>query len=186
MKTETQEKAKEFTEFNEALRTMLKKNPNRLRRHEECDWVVENFIDLLPDKSRNNRKADETGETYCLRAATFFAQQTAYSDKVLRMLQHGKFGKLGITPIIRSTVKIVGGRRGWHLTVNGLHISFSFSSDVPPIRAIKADTESVIPYGSTEWVSIKAIREFWHKYMQMIIKSTENPYKSDNGVLKVN
>lgn len=81
---------------------------------------------------------------------------------------------------MKTTVKIVNGKRGWHLKINGLYISQGFSPD--PIKAIRC--ENGIPYGATEWVSIQAIRDFWHKYMHLIIASTNKAYRSVWGQLK--
>ena len=82
---------------------------------------------------------------------------------------------------MKTTVKIIDGKRGYHLRVNGLYISQGFSPE--PIKAIKSETCGV-PYGATEWVSIQAIRDFWHKYMALIIASTDRPYKSVWGHLE--
>lgn len=80
---------------------------------------------------------------------------------------------------MKSTVKIINGKKGYHLKVNGLYISHGFNSE---IKAIK--NENGIPYGSTEWVSIEAIRMFWHKYMAIIVESTKKPVVSVWGQLK--
>ena len=76
-------------------------------------------------------------------------------------------------------VKIVNGKRGYFLKVNGLYISSGFDND---IKAIKC--ENGIPYGATEWVSIKAIRFFWHKYMFLIISASNKPCRSVWGQLE--
>lgn len=81
-----------------------------------------------------------------------------------------------------ETVKIIGGKRGWHLKVNGLYINHGFNSDYEPVKAIKS--ELGIPYGATEWVSVQAIRSFWNKYMPNIVASTTKPYRSVWGQLK--
>lgn len=76
-------------------------------------------------------------------------------------------------------ISIVNGKRGYHLKVNGLFISEGFGQD---IKAIK--NEVGIPYGATEWISVKAIREFWVKYMLIIVASTNKPYRSVWGQLE--
>lgn len=81
-----------------------------------------------------------------------------------------------------ETVKIVSGKRGYHLQVNGMFISHGFSDKGEPIKAITC--KFGIPYGATEWVSIEALKNFWHKYMPMIISSTLKPYKSVWGQLE--
>lgn len=78
-----------------------------------------------------------------------------------------------------SSIKIVSGKRGWHLKINGLYINHGFS---PKVAAIESETG--IPYGATEWVSIKAIRNFWRKYRNQIIDATKNPCISEWGKLK--
>lgn len=80
---------------------------------------------------------------------------------------------------MKTSIQIISGKCGWHLKVNGLFISQSFGKD---IKAIKCDCG--IPYGATEWVSVQAIREFWHKYMLHIIGCTGRPYLSIWGELK--
>jgi len=79
-----------------------------------------------------------------------------------------------------KNIKIVNGKKGYHLKVNGLFISQAFGGD---IKAIK--NECGIPYGATEWVSIEAIKNFWHKYMPIVVASTNKPYKSVWGQLKI-
>ena len=81
---------------------------------------------------------------------------------------------------MNGTIQIVSGKRGVHLKVNGLFISSGFGEN---IKAIK--NEFGIPYGATEWVSISAIRKFWHKYMPMVIASTKRPHRSVWGQLKL-
>jgi hypothetical protein len=80
---------------------------------------------------------------------------------------------------MKTTIKIVSGKRGWHLKVNDLFISHGFTPE--PIKAIRS--EYGIPYGATEWISIQAIKDFWHKYMPLIIASTNHPYRSVWGNL---
>jgi hypothetical protein len=82
---------------------------------------------------------------------------------------------------MNTSIKIVNGPKGYILTVDGMYINFSFSSDNPPVRAIR--NELGIPYGSTEWVSIEAVRRFWNNYRQIIVSSTQRPYKSVWGQL---
>lgn len=78
-----------------------------------------------------------------------------------------------------QSIKIVGGKRGVHLKVNGLYISEGFGSDIKAII-----DEGGVPYGATEWVSINAIRAFWNKYRQIVVASTKNPYRSVWGQLE--
>lgn len=68
-------------------------------------------------------------------------------------------------------IKIVGGRKGCHLKVNGLYICHGFSGD---IKAIK--NEAGIPCGATEWISVRALRDFWNKYRILIVHATTRPY----------
>jgi hypothetical protein len=83
---------------------------------------------------------------------------------------------------MKSTIKIVGGKRGWHLKVNGMFISLNFNLDIKAIV-----NEGGVPYGATEWVSIEALRIFWAEYREFIVASTQRPYKSVWGQLvKVN
>lgn len=79
-------------------------------------------------------------------------------------------------------IEIINGKRGFHLSVNGMYISHGFASSGEPVKAIK--NECGIPYGATEWVSVKAIRDFWKAYMPIIIASTKNPYRSVWGTLQ--
>ena len=81
-----------------------------------------------------------------------------------------------------TSINIVNGKRGYHLKVNGMYISHGFASTGEPIKAIK--NELGIPYGATEWVSVKAIRNFWAKYMPMVVSSTAKPYRSVWGQLE--
>ncbi len=83
-----------------------------------------------------------------------------------------------------ETIKIVNGRRGYHLKVNGMFISHGFanSNQPNPIRAILPDHG--VPYGATEWVSVEAIRRFWHKYMALSIAATLSPCRSVCGQLE--
>ena len=80
-----------------------------------------------------------------------------------------------------NSVKIVNGKRGYHLKVNGMFINHAFGKD---IKAIKIAAEMGIPYGATEWVSVRAIRNFWNKYMPLVVASTAKPYKSVWGHLE--
>lgn len=79
-----------------------------------------------------------------------------------------------------SSIEIVNGKKGFHLKVDGMYISHSFTDN---IKSIKNDVG--IPYGATEWVSVVAIKQFWHKYMPLIISSTKQPYKSVWGNLEL-
>lgn len=79
------------------------------------------------------------------------------------------------------SVKILSGRSGWHLKVNGLYINRSFD-DPPKIKAIKS--EHGIPFGATEFVSVQVIRNFWKDHRKEIISSTKTPYRSVWGNLE--
>ena len=86
---------------------------------------------------------------------------------------------------MKSTIKIINGKRGFHLTVNGMYISHG-GKDFCGRIIIKAITNCIgIPYGATEWVSIQAIKDLWHKHMQSIVFSTLFPYESVWGQLKL-
>ncbi len=76
------------------------------------------------------------------------------------------------------SIKIVNGKRGYHLKVNGMFISQGFTND---IKAIKNSIG--IPYGATEWVYINAVRQFWNQYRPIIVHSTTKPYESVWGQL---
>ena len=78
---------------------------------------------------------------------------------------------------MKTSIKIVSGKRGFHLKVNNLFISQGFAPD--PIKSIIGDYG--IPYGATEWVSIQAIKDFWHKYMPLILLATCHPCTSEWG-----
>ena len=64
-----------------------------------------------------------------------------------------------------------------------MFVQHGFKSGTGQIKAIKSEGE--IPYGATEWVSIAAIRNFWHKFMQEVIASTLKPYRSFKGALEL-
>lgn len=84
---------------------------------------------------------------------------------------------------IKQTVKIVSGRNGWHLKINGQFIKQHFDGE---IKAILSEFSSV-PCGATEWASIKDIRNFWASYRILAIHATKNPHVSIWGDLqKVN
>ena len=76
-------------------------------------------------------------------------------------------------------IKIVGGKKGWHLKVNGLYINHSFNNKITAIKC-----EFGIPYGSTEWVSVNAIRDFWSMNRNFIVASLDKPCKSVWGQLE--
>lgn len=82
-----------------------------------------------------------------------------------------------------SSITIVQGTRWYYLRVNGMFVQHGFKSGTGQIKAIKSEGE--IPYGATEWVSIAAIRNFWHKFMQEVIASTLKPYRSFKGALEL-
>jgi len=78
---------------------------------------------------------------------------------------------------MKTTISIIETKRGWALKVDGCYINWDLE------KRIKAIKEDYMPYGATEWVSINALRNFWHKYMPMIIASIKRPYRSFNGSL---
>lgn len=85
---------------------------------------------------------------------------------------------------MKTTVKIIDGKLGWGLKVNDVFISAHF--DNTDIKGIKCDNCIVgLPYGATEWVSINALREFWHRYMVLINYAYNKPYESVNGFAKM-
>jgi hypothetical protein len=80
---------------------------------------------------------------------------------------------------MKNQIKIVNGKRGFILKINNLFISSHLENNL--IRAI--DNKIGVPYGATEWASIQALRNYWHKYMPLILASTNKPYKSVWGQL---
>lgn len=70
-----------------------------------------------------------------------------------------------------SSIKIVNGKKGFHLKVDGMYISSGFGESIKSIK-----NEIGVPYGATEWISVEAIRNFWNKYRLIIINSTKFPY----------
>jgi hypothetical protein len=80
-----------------------------------------------------------------------------------------------------SKIKIISGKLGWHLMVDGLYISYDFGCTPRPIKAIMCNNG--IPYGATQWVSIESLKKFWHDYMPMISSCTVRPYTSAWGEL---
>ena len=80
------------------------------------------------------------------------------------------------------SIKIISGKRGWHLRIDGHYISHGFKNQDQ--ISVKAIAKSIgIPYGATEWVSVRAIRNFWNKYRVEIIQALQNPFLSINGNL---
>jgi sulfur relay (sulfurtransferase) DsrC/TusE family protein len=77
-------------------------------------------------------------------------------------------------------IKIVNGKMGFILKVNGMYIHCGFTKEIKAIA-----NENGIPYGATEWASIQAVREFWSNYKPLIIASTKRPYKSVWGNLEL-
>jgi hypothetical protein len=80
---------------------------------------------------------------------------------------------------MKTSVKIIEGKKGYHLQVNGLFINQAFENDIKAITC-----KFGVPYGATEWESVQALKAFWHKYMSEIIASTKTPYKSVWGQLE--
>jgi len=77
------------------------------------------------------------------------------------------------------SIKIVPGRRGYYLKVDGLFLSHDFNNH---IRMIKNNHDKA-PYGATEWTSVDVIRDYWEKFRKSIIEGLKNPYESKNGEL---
>jgi len=69
------------------------------------------------------------------------------------------------------SVELIPGKKGWHLKVNGLYINHGWRHDIKAVR-----NEIGLPVSASEWVSMKAIRNFWNKYMVHIIHATNNPH----------
>uniref|UniRef100_A0A6M3MEC1 Uncharacterized protein n=1 Tax=viral metagenome TaxID=1070528 RepID=A0A6M3MEC1_9ZZZZ len=80
-----------------------------------------------------------------------------------------------------EAIKIVNGKDGYYFRVNGTYISYRFDGD----NTIKAITPGTgIPYGATQWLSVRDIRNFWNQYRRIIVVSTRYPYKSVWGHLE--
>ena len=76
-------------------------------------------------------------------------------------------------------IKIVSGKKGWHLKVNGLWINHGYE---PKVVAI--ENETGVPYGATEFVSVEAIRRFWNTYRLSVMGAIIRPHISVWGQLK--
>ena len=87
-----------------------------------------------------------------------------------------------VLPINDYTVKIVPGKLGYYLRVNGFWISAGFDDYYTPL-AIHSKYQASAPYGATQWVSVKAIRRFWNEKMPFVVSSTLRPYISHWGNL---
>jgi hypothetical protein len=79
---------------------------------------------------------------------------------------------------MKSSVKIVNGKLGFILKVNGLYINLSTDGQIKAI-----ENNLGIPYGATEFCSIQAIRDFWNTKMIFILASLKTPFKSVWGQL---
>lgn len=78
-------------------------------------------------------------------------------------------------------IRILSGRKGWVLKVGECCICHSFDKKVYAVIY-----ENGIPFASTEWVSIQALRAFWHKYMPIILYEVEHyPMHSRWGRLEL-
>lgn len=75
-------------------------------------------------------------------------------------------------------VKIISGKRGFHLKVDNLFIHQGLTGEIKAIIC-----ECGIPYGASEWVHVQAIRDFWTKRRREVVASTQKPYKSVWGNL---
>ena len=71
------------------------------------------------------------------------------------------------------------GKKGYHLNVDGLWISHEVGSDIKAVN----NNDLGVPHGATEWVSVKAIRNFWAKYRSLVCQSVHTPYRSIWGNL---
>ena len=76
-----------------------------------------------------------------------------------------------------SSVKIVSGKKGWHLRIDGVFICHGFAKGIIGLKCYGG-----IPYGATEWVSIQTIRGFWAEYRPLIVAAAKNPH---DGVEKL-
>lgn len=76
-------------------------------------------------------------------------------------------------------IRIVTGRKGVHLKIDGLFINHGFNKEIKAILS-----EGGIPYGATEWVSVNAVREFWNMYRVLIVAALNKPVRSEWGKLK--
>lgn len=64
---------------------------------------------------------------------------------------------------MKTTIKIVDGKNGWGLKINGMYVN---CIDNDNIKLIVCDS---IPCGMSEFVNIYALRAFWHRYMNYLI-----------------
>jgi hypothetical protein len=71
-----------------------------------------------------------------------------------------------------SEVKILSGKLGFALRVDGLYIR------VEQHKIIAIKSNNPIPYGATEWVSVEALRKFWNENRQDIMASLAKPHAS--------
>jgi len=79
------------------------------------------------------------------------------------------------------SVNIYPGKLGYYLRVDGLFISMQQSEyGLYVFKAIMPDhnTPSFAPYGSSQWVSVAAIRSVWNDYREIICASLRRPYQS--------
>lgn len=79
-------------------------------------------------------------------------------------------------------VKIVSGKLGFVLCVDGLYIHlWTYPTGEVEIKAVQG--KNGIPYGASEFVNVQAVRGFWNEYRPMIVAATKLPYKSEFGKL---
>lgn len=79
-------------------------------------------------------------------------------------------------------VQIVSGKLGWCLKVDGYFINYNWLE----VKAIEYTID--IPDGTSQWVSISALRNFWKEKKEEILESLNKPYVSWFGglVLRTN
>jgi hypothetical protein len=98
------------------------------------------------------------------------------NEAILLLRDWDKFNSDKKQPIKKGSIKIVSGKHGWHLKVNGLFINAGFQNGKPNIIALKGNFG--VPYGATEWLSIPVLRKFWAENRIAIIAATSFPHQS--------
>ena len=81
---------------------------------------------------------------------------------------------------MKNSIKIIDGKLGWGLRINGLYLNIS--------DGIKLISCHYQPYGMTEFVSIERLRKYWNDNRDNLISlsnaSQIHHYVSINGSLK--
>lgn len=83
---------------------------------------------------------------------------------------------------MKDSIKICIGKHGFALRVNGMYIHTGWYK-ISEIKAIKSDFP--LPNGTTEFISIKALKKFWNENRELILHATRKPYKSVWGNLEL-